>query len=99
LLIAARIVSGLAAGFVTGTATAALAEPQPRGDRQAAAVTATGSNMTGLGLGPLIAGLFAEYVALPTRGVFCTLTTSGDRPRGCREGPSSLPVADVKAVQ
>jgi MFS family permease len=70
LLIAARIVSGLAAGFVTGTATAALAELQPRGDRQAAAVTATASNMTGLGLGPLIAGLFAEYVALPTRGVF-----------------------------
>ncbi len=70
LLIAARIVSGLAAGFVTGTATAALAELQPRGDRQAAAVVASGSNMTGLGLGPLIAGIFAEYVALPTRGVF-----------------------------
>jgi len=70
LLIAARIVSGLAAGFVTGTATAALAELQPRGDRQAAAVVATGANMTGLGLGPLIAGLFAEYVALPTRSVF-----------------------------
>jgi hypothetical protein len=48
-------VSGLAAGFVTGTATAALAELQPRGDRQAAAIVATGSNMTGLGLGTLIA--------------------------------------------
>jgi MFS family permease len=70
LLIAARIVSGLAAGFVTGTATAALAELQPRGNRQAAAVVATGANMTGLGLGPLIAGIFAEYVALPTRSVF-----------------------------
>jgi MFS family permease len=70
LLIAARIVSGLAAGFVTGTATAAIAELHPRGDRQAAAVIAAGSNMTGLGLGPLIAGLFAAYVALPTRSVF-----------------------------
>ena len=70
LLIAARIVSGLAAGFVTGTATAALAELQPQGDRQAAAVAASGSNMTGLGLGPLIAGIFAEYVAMPTRSVF-----------------------------
>ena len=69
-LIAARIVSGLAAGFVTGTATAALAELQPRGDRRAAAVVASGSNMTGLGLGPLIAGIFAAYVALPTRSVF-----------------------------
>jgi MFS family permease len=53
-----------------GTATAALAELQPRGNHQAAAVTASGANMTGLGLGPLIAGLFAEYVALPTRSVF-----------------------------
>ncbi len=51
LLIAARIVSGLAAGFVTGTATAALAELQPKGDHQAAAVAASGSNMTGLGRG------------------------------------------------
>jgi len=70
LLITARIVSGLAAGFVTGTATAALAELQPQGDRQAAAVAASGSNMTGLGLGPLIAGIFAAYVAMPTRSVF-----------------------------
>jgi MFS family permease len=70
LLIAARIVSGAAAGFATGTATAALAELQPRGDHQAAAVVASGSNMTGLGLGPLIAGIFAEYVAMPTHSVF-----------------------------
>ena len=52
LLIAARVVSGTAAGFATGTATAALAELQPRGDHRAAAVVASGSNMTGLGLGP-----------------------------------------------
>ena len=70
LLIVARVISGLAAGFVTGTASAALAELQPRGDGRAAAVAASGSNMTGLGLGPLIAGIFAEYVALPTRSVF-----------------------------
>ena len=70
LLIAARVVSGTAAGFATGTATAALAELQPRGDHRAAAVVASGSNMTGLGLGPLTAGLFAEYVAMPTRSVF-----------------------------
>jgi MFS family permease len=60
----------MAAGFATGTATAALAEMQPRGDREAAAVVASGSNMAGLGLGPLVAGLFAEYVAMPTRSVF-----------------------------
>src|SRR6202042_2585923 len=70
VLVAARIVSGLAAGFATGTATAALAELQPRGDHRAAAVVASGSNMTGLGLGPLTAGLFAEYVAMPLHSVF-----------------------------
>jgi predicted MFS family arabinose efflux permease len=70
MLIAARIISGLAAGFATGTATAALAELQPRRDRQAAAMVATATNMTGLGLGPLVAGIFAAYVAMPTRSVF-----------------------------
>jgi MFS family permease len=70
VLVAARVVSGMAAGFATGTATAALAELQPRGDHRAAAVVASGSNMTGLGLGPLTAGLFATYVAMPTHTVF-----------------------------
>jgi MFS family permease len=70
LLLAARIASGLAAGFITGTAAAALAELQPHGNYRSAAVVATGSNMLGLGLGPLIAGIFAEYVAVPTHSVF-----------------------------
>jgi MFS family permease len=70
LLIAGRIVSGLAAGFVTGTAAAALSEHQPRGDQRAAAVVASGGNMAGLGLGPLVAGIFAEYLAMPTKSVF-----------------------------
>ena len=52
------------------TASAALAELQPRGDHTAAAVVASGANMTGLGLGPLTAGLFAEYLAMPTKTVF-----------------------------
>jgi len=69
-LIVARVVSGLAAGFATGTATAALAELQPRGDHSAAAVVATGANLTGLGLGPLVAGLFAQYIVSPTHSVF-----------------------------
>jgi MFS family permease len=69
-LIAARIVSGTGTGFATGTATAALAELQPRGDRPRAAVTATGANLAGLALGPLAAGLFAAYVPMPTKSVF-----------------------------
>ena len=49
LLIVARIVSGLAAGFATGTATAALAELQPHGDRRAAAVWPPAATWPGLG--------------------------------------------------
>jgi MFS family permease len=102
LLIASRIVSGLAAGFVTGTATAALAELQPHRDRQPAAVAASGSNMTALGLGLLIAGLSAEYVALPARSVFwfylglCALALAASsassaawRPRSCTASSAS----------
>ena len=70
MLIGARVVGGLAAGFATGTTTAALAELQPRDDGRAVAVVAWGSNMTGLGLGPLAAGIFGAYVTMPTRSVF-----------------------------
>ena len=69
-LIAARVISGVAAGFATGTASAALAQLQPRQDLQAAAVLATGANMVGLGLGPLVAGAFAQYLPAPTWMVF-----------------------------
>jgi MFS family permease len=69
-LLAARVFSGAAAGFVTGTAAAALAEHHPRRDLRAAAVLAVGANMTGLGLGPLVAGVFAQYLPAPTRAVF-----------------------------
>ena len=69
-LLAARVFSGAAAGFVTGTAAAALAEHHPRYDLRAAAVLAVGANLTGLGLGPLVAGIFAQYLPAPTRTVF-----------------------------
>lgn len=71
-LIVARILSGTAAGFVTGTASAALAELQPRRDLHAAAVVAVAANLFGLGLGPLVAGAFAQYLLAPTKTVFWT---------------------------
>jgi MFS family permease len=70
LLVVARVASGIATGLATGTATAGLVELQPRGDRQAAAVVASGASLTGLGLGPVIAGVIAEYLATPLRSVF-----------------------------
>ena len=70
VLIVARIISGLGVGFMTGTATAALAELAGPGGQRRAAVTASAANLGGLGLGPLIAGLLAQYAGAPTRTVF-----------------------------
>jgi MFS family permease len=69
-LIAARIVSGLSAGLMTGTATATLTELAPASAGRRASLAATAANMAGLGLGPLVAGLFAQYAPDPTTLVF-----------------------------
>jgi len=70
VLLAARILSGLSAGLMTGTATAALTELVPASAGRRASLVATAANMGGLGLGSLIAGLFAQYAPHPTAGVF-----------------------------
>jgi MFS family permease len=69
-LIAARIVSGLSAGLMTGTATATLTELAPASASRRASLVATAANMAGLGLGPLAAGLLAQYAPDPTKLVF-----------------------------
>ena len=56
VLFAARILSGLSAGLMTGTATATLTELIPASASRRASLVATAVNMGGLGLGPLIAG-------------------------------------------
>ena len=71
-LIAARIVSGLSAGLMTGTATATLTELVPASASRRASLVATAANMAGLGLGPLVAGLLAQYAPHPTTLVFET---------------------------
>jgi MFS family permease len=70
VLIAARIVSGVSAGLVTGTATAALTELAPAAAGRRVSLVAPAANMLGLGLGPLVAGLFAQYAPDPTTLVF-----------------------------
>lgn len=70
VLLAGRILSGLSAGLMTGTATAALTELVPASASRRASLVATAVNMGGLGLGPLIAGLFAQYAPRPTVRVF-----------------------------
>jgi MFS family permease len=69
-LIAARIVSGISAGLVTGTATATLTELAPGVAGRRLSLVAPAANMAGLGLGPLVAGLLAQYAPHPTTLVF-----------------------------
>lgn len=66
-LFAGRVLSGLSAGIFTGTATAALVDFAPEGRRGRATLVATLVNVGGLGLGPLLAGLLAQYAPLPLR--------------------------------
>lgn len=63
VLLGARLLSGLSAGMFTGTATAALQDLSSDGER--ATVVATVANMGGLGLGPLLAGVLAQFTAAP----------------------------------
>ena len=69
-LFVGRVLSGLSAGLVTGTATAALTETYEGSSSRRASMVATAANMGGLGLGPLVAGLFAQYGPSPTVLVF-----------------------------
>ena len=70
VLLVGRVLSGLSAGLMTGTATATLTELVPASAGRRSSLAATAANMGGLGLGPLIAGLFAQYAPHPTTLVF-----------------------------
>ena len=61
-----RVLSGLSAGLMTGTATAALTETARPGSGRRASLVSTTANMGGLGLGPLLAGVLAQYAPEPT---------------------------------
>ncbi|WP_436739391.1 MFS transporter [Streptomyces sp. BBFR102] len=67
LLFTGRVLSGFSAGLFTGTATVAVMELAPRNHRGRASFAATAANMLGLGCGPLLAGLLAEYAPWPLR--------------------------------
>jgi MFS family permease len=70
----ARFVSGVSIGLLTATATAHLTElhfaSRPGDSRNRADLVATAANLGGIGLGPLIAGLLAQYVTQPLRVPF-----------------------------
>jgi MFS family permease len=66
-LFAGRLVSGLSAGTFTGTATATLLDLAPPHRRSRAGLIAAAVNLGGLGLGPLLAGILAQYAPAPLR--------------------------------
>ena len=70
LLFVGRILSGFSAGLFTSTATATLVNLVPKPKQGLASMIASAINMLGLGLGPLLAGVLAEYFVYPMRVVF-----------------------------
>lgn len=61
-LFVARLIGGLAVGLYTGAATAALAELSPDGDTRKAARTAAMASVAGFASGPIVGGLFVQYL-------------------------------------
>ncbi|MGV9711790.1 MFS transporter [Gordonia sp. NPDC003424] len=66
-LMLGRVLSGLSAGIYAGAATPAVIELAPRSWRHRAPALATAANIGGLGLGPLVAGLLAQFAPAPLR--------------------------------
>jgi predicted MFS family arabinose efflux permease len=71
-LVVARVISGISVGLTTATATAYLSELHSRSaaasrDRQRGQLVATAANLGGIGVGPLIAGVLAQYAPQPLR--------------------------------
>ena len=70
-LIAARVVCGVAVGMTTATATAYLAElhlhARPGTSTKRPQVIAIAANLGGIGFGPLLGGLLAQFAPAPLR--------------------------------
>ncbi|MFF4953447.1 MFS transporter [Streptomyces chattanoogensis] len=64
-LFAGRVLSGFAAGLFSGAATAAVLELAKPGQEGRAGFAATAANMGGLGCGPLLSGVLAQYAPWP----------------------------------
>jgi MFS family permease len=65
LLLVGRVVSGLAAGLMSGTGTAAVIDLFPSERRGPGATVAVAANTGGLALGTLLAGILAEVAPKP----------------------------------
>jgi predicted MFS family arabinose efflux permease len=72
-LVAARIFSGISVGLAAPTASAALTESEPSGNRQRAAGVTAILTALGVGLGPFYAGLLAQFAPDPLTLAFWVL--------------------------
>lgn len=84
VLIVARLVTGLGVGMLTATATAYLQElhsaHRPGASTRRFEIVSTAANIGGLGLGPIAAGVLAQYLGAPLRlpyAVFVVLLLTG----------------------
>jgi MFS family permease len=70
-LLVARFISGLGVGMLTATATAHLHDlhvrHRPGASKQRFEIVSTAANIGGIGLGPLVSGLLAQFVIEPLR--------------------------------
>lgn len=70
-LLVARVVSGLGIGLITATATAHIGElhaaARPGAGRTRSDLVSTAANLGGLGLGPFVSGVLAQFVSGPLR--------------------------------
>ncbi|MFV8185157.1 MULTISPECIES: MFS transporter [unclassified Streptomyces] len=77
VLLVARLVTGLGVGMLTATATAHLHDlhsaDRPDGSAQRFEIVSTAANIGGLGVGPLVAGLLAQYLGAPLRLPYAVL--------------------------
>lgn len=69
-LYAARALQGLAVGMISGAATAALVELDPEANRRRAALLAGLAQAGGSALGPIVAGMLAQWAPSPLRLCF-----------------------------
>lgn len=83
-LLVARFITGLGVGMITATATAHLHElhsaHRPGASPHRFELVSTAANIGGLGVGPLVAGILAQWVAVPLRTpyiVFAVLLVLG----------------------
>lgn len=65
VLFVGRLLSGFAAGLFSGAATATVLDLARPDQKVRAGLAATAANMGGLGCGPLLAGLLAQYAPSP----------------------------------